>query len=114
MRSCSRSACWADGNWQFVAQVAFYCALAGAFNMFMGLTGYVDFGYVAFVGVGSYGMAVAVSHYWQTGPWVVLIGVGFALVAATVLALTVGAVALRLRGAYFAIATVGVNEGLRT
>jgi branched-chain amino acid transport system permease protein len=31
----------------------------------------------------------------------------------TLLALAVGAVALRLRGAYFAIATIGVNEGFR-
>lgn len=105
--------CVGDGNWQLVAQIAFYCALAGAFNMFMGLTGYVDFGYVAFVGVGSYGMAVAVSQYAESGPWVLAIGIGFSLLAATVLALTVGAVALRLRGAYFAIATVGVNEGMR-
>ena len=105
--------CAADGNWQLVAQIAFYCALAGAFNMFMGLTGYVDFGYVAFVGVGSYGMAIAVSEYSAAGPWVLAIGLGFSLLAATMLALTVGAVALRLRGAYFAIATVGVNEGMR-
>lgn len=32
---------------------------------------------------------------------------------ATLLSLAVGAVALRLRGAYFAIATIGVNEGFR-
>jgi branched-chain amino acid transport system permease protein len=105
--------CAAQGNWQLAAQIAFYCALAGAFNMFMGLTGYVDFGYVAFVGVGSYGMAFAISSYAHLGPWVLVVGLTFSLLAATLLALTVGAVALRLRGAYFAIATVGVNEGLR-
>ena len=32
---------------------------------------------------------------------------------ATLLSIAVGAVALRLRGAYFAIATIGVNEGFR-
>ena len=32
---------------------------------------------------------------------------------ATLLSLAVGSVALRLRGAYFAIATIGVNEGFR-
>ncbi len=35
------------------------------------------------------------------------------MVMSTLLALAVGAVALRLRGAYFAIATIGVNEGFR-
>ncbi len=101
------------GNWQLVAQIAFYCALAGAFNIFMGMTGYVDFGYVAFVGVGTYGMAVAVYYFPQTGMFVMLLGIVFSLLVATLLALAVGAVALRLRGAYFAIATVGVSEGLR-
>jgi len=101
------------GNRQLVSQIAFYCALAGAFNLFMGMTGYVDFGYVAFMGVGTYGMAVAVYHFPETGLAVTLLGAAFALLVSTLLALAVGAVALRLRGAYFAIATVGVNEGLR-
>jgi len=36
-----------------------------------------------------------------------------ALLMSTLLSMAVGAVALRLRGAYFAIATIGVNEGFR-
>jgi branched-chain amino acid transport system permease protein len=103
----------APGHWQLVAQIAFYCALAGALNIFMGMTGYVDFGYVAFVGVGTYGMAAAITYLPQAGSAVLLVGLIFALVAAAGLSLAVGAVALRLRGAYFAIATVGLSEGLR-
>ena len=33
------------GKWQLVSQLAFYCTLGQAFNLFMGMTGYVDFGY---------------------------------------------------------------------
>jgi branched-chain amino acid transport system permease protein len=44
---------------------------------------------------------------------VILIGFIAALFFSTSLSLAVGAVALRLRGAYFAIATIGVNEGFR-
>lgn len=102
-------------KWQLVAQLAFYCALGQAFNLFMGMTGYVDFGYVAFLGIGTYGMAVPIAALSDKGLGlgVIAIGIVLAVVFAMLLSLAVGAVALRLRGAYFAIATIGVNEGFR-
>jgi branched-chain amino acid transport system permease protein len=105
-----------SGMWQLVSMLLFYCALGQAFNIFLGMTGYVDFGYVAFMGVGTYGMAVAITsfaHIEGLGVFVIVIGFFMALLFSTLLSLAVGAVALRLRGAYFAIATIGVNEGLR-
>jgi branched-chain amino acid transport system permease protein len=103
------------GKWQLVSQLAFYCTLGQAFNLFMGMTGYVDFGYVAFMGVGTYGMAITIYHLSDKGLGFGLILIGFVLAVAfsIMLSLAVGAVALRLRGAYFAIATIGVNEGFR-
>lgn len=104
------------GMWQLMAMLAFYCAIGQAFNIFMGMTGYVDFGYVAFMGVGAYGMALSVQRLHTVegiGMGVVFLGLLLAVVLATLLSLAVGAVALRLRGAYFAIATIGVNEGFR-
>ncbi len=105
-----------SGMWQLVAMLLFYCALGQAFNIFLGMTGYVDFGYVAFMGVGTYGMALAITklaHIEGLGIAIIIIGFVMALFMATLLSLAVGAVALRLKGAYFAIATIGVNEGLR-
>jgi branched-chain amino acid transport system permease protein len=105
-----------SGMWQLVAMLLFYCALGQAFNIFLGMTGYVDFGYVAFMGVGTYGMALAISrmaHMEGLGIGIIIIGFLLALLFATLLSMAVGAVALRLRGAYFAIATIGVNEGFR-
>ncbi|MGB7971886.1 MAG: branched-chain amino acid ABC transporter permease [Candidatus Deferrimicrobiaceae bacterium] len=104
-----------EGKWQLIAMLAFYCALGQAFNLFMGMTGYVDFGYVAFLGVGTYGMAITISRLSDKGLglWLLVIGLLMAIGMATLLSLAVGAVALRLRGAYFAIATIGVNEGFR-
>ncbi len=103
------------GKWQLISQLAFYCALGQAFNMFMGMTGYVDFGYVAFMGVGTYGMAISIWGLYDKGlgVWLIIIGLLLAALFSTLLSLAVGAVALRLRGAYFAIATIGVNEGFR-
>lgn len=104
-----------EGVWQLIAMLAFYCALGQAFNIFLGMTGYVDFGYVAFLGVGTYGMALAISRFYDKGLglWLLALGLLMAIGIATLLSLAVGAVALRLRGAYFAIATIGVNEGFR-
>ncbi|MGD8387618.1 MAG: branched-chain amino acid ABC transporter permease [Desulfobacteraceae bacterium] len=105
-----------SGMWQLMAMLLFYCALGQAFNIFLGMTGYVDFGYVAFMGVGTYGMALSITHlvqYEGLGAWIIVIGFFMAILFSTVLSLAVGAVALRLRGAYFAIATIGVNEGFR-
>ena len=102
--------------WQLVAMLAFYCALGQAFNLFLGMTGYVDFGYVAFVGIGTYGMALSLSRLASVegiGFRALIIGLVAAATMSALLSLAVGAVALRLRGAYFAIATIGVNEGLR-
>jgi branched-chain amino acid transport system permease protein len=104
-----------EGKWQLIAMLAFYCAVGQAFNLFVGMTGYVDFGYVAFLGIGTYGMAIAISR-WSgqgLGLGLLVIGLLMAIGMATLLSLAVGAVALRLRGAYFAIATIGVNEGFR-
>jgi len=104
-----------EGKWQLIAMLAFYCAVGQAFNLFVGMTGYVDFGYVAFLGIGTYGMAIAISRWSDQGLGLGLLVIGLlmAIGMATLLSLAVGAVALRLRGAYFAIATIGVNEGFR-
>jgi branched-chain amino acid transport system permease protein len=104
------------GMWELMSMLAFYCALGQAFNIFLGMTGYVDFGYVAFMGVGTYGMAIGITRFAQfkgLGLGVIIIGLALAILMSTLLSLAVGAVALRLRGAYFAIATIGVNEGFR-
>ncbi|MBI5683425.1 MAG: branched-chain amino acid ABC transporter permease [Deltaproteobacteria bacterium] len=104
------------GMWQPMALLVFYAALGQAFNIFLGMTGYVDFGYVAFLAMGSYGMAITISnlHDIQWLGWgIVPIGLIAGLVMSALLSTAVGAIALRLRGAYFAIATIGVNEGFR-
>ena len=102
------------GMWQPVAFIMFYIALGQAFNIFLGLTGYVDFGYVAFLALGSYGMALSLQHFGpELGFGAIVFGIILGVVMSLLLSLAVGAVALRLRGAYFAIATIGVNEGFR-
>jgi len=104
------------GMWQMVALLAFYCALGQSWNIFMGMTGYVDFGYVTFIALGTYGMSLGISylyHFEWLGIGIIFIGILLALFLASLSALLEAFIALRLRGAYFAIACIGINEGLR-
>lgn len=90
-------------------QVFMWIALAGSWNLISGLTGYVSFGHVAFFGAGAYtGGILMASAGW---PWPVAALAGGAL--AGLLALIIGWPCLRLKGPYFAIAMLGLNEVLR-
>ncbi len=104
------------GMWQMAALLAFYCALGQSWNIFMGMTGYVDFGYVTFIALGAYGMALGI-YYFNTiegiGFGIIFIGWILALFLASLSALLEAFIALRLRGAYFAIACIGINEGVK-
>jgi len=92
-----------------ILQVFMWIALAGSWNLVSGLTGYVSFGHVAFFGAGAYAGGILITqHGW---PWpVASLGGG---AAALVLAAVIGGPCLRLKGPYFAIAMLGLNEVLR-
>src|SRR5437867_11449741 len=66
------------------------------------MTGYVSFGHVVFVGTGGYALGYGVK-VWNIAPFA---GVALGGVLGAVLALVIGVVTLRVRGAYFAIATL--------
>jgi branched-chain amino acid transport system permease protein len=88
--------------------------LTYSLNMVVGLTGYLSFGHVVFWGLGAYTAGAIVMA--RGGPiafnpyWVVPLGG----VVAMVFAAAVGYPTLRLRGAYFAIATVSINIAVQT
>jgi branched-chain amino acid transport system permease protein len=86
-----------------------FVALASSLNILLGYTGYVSFGHIVFFGIGGYvGFYCLSVLHWP----LVLAGLAGG-VAAAVLALGIGASVLRLRGAYFALATLGINEAMR-
>jgi len=83
--------------------------LASSLNILLGYTGYVNFGSIVFFGLGGYLGFYAVSQLgWHLAPAVLLGGV-----ASSLLALLLGSAVLRLRGAYFALATIGINEAMK-
>jgi branched-chain amino acid transport system permease protein len=90
-------------------QLFMWVALASSWNLISGLTGYVSFGHVAFFGAGAYAAGILVTTAGWPWPFAALAGG----VAGAVLALLIGAPCLRLKGPYFAIAMLGLNEVLR-
>lgn len=83
-------------------------ALASSLNIILGYTGYVSFGHVVFFGLGGYVGMLALSL--GAPLWLALPLGGL---AAGAMAFALGAAILRLRGAYFALATIGINEAMR-
>ena len=87
-----------------------FVVLATAWNILGGYAGYVNFGPPAFFGIGSYAAVVLFKSL--NAPLVVQIA-GAALMGG-LLGLGVGAMTLRLRGIFFAIATVAITFILET
>ena len=97
-----------DSVQRTLAGVFMFAALAQGWNIIGGFAGYPCFGQVVFFGLGGYTAAVLMVKagwaFWPTLPLATVIG--------TVFAVLVGTPLLRLRGHYFAIATLGVAEGM--
>lgn len=88
---------------------AIYAINAIGLNVQFGYTGLLNFGQVAFMLVGGYGLAISVAvfgvPFWG--------GVAIGLLASVALALLLGFPTLRLRADYLAIATIAAGEILR-
>lgn len=86
-----------------------FVTLASSLNLLLGYTGYVNFGHIVFFGLGGYTGFYLLS---QRGVSLYLAMLAGGLAAAA-LAAVLGLAILRLRGAYFALATIGINEAAR-
>jgi branched-chain amino acid transport system permease protein len=83
--------------------------MAQGWNFIGGYTGYAAFGNVAYFGIGAYTTGLLMIGKWHV-PFFPALAAG-ALLAALI-AILVGLPILRLKGHYFAIATLGVAEAL--
>ena len=89
--------------------VFLWISLAGCWNFMSGYTGYIDFGPVAYFGAGAYATAILMIRLDLPFPHsLALSGVICALLSAMI-----GWATLRIRGAYFAIATFAAAEALK-
>ncbi len=86
-----------------------YVALASSWNIVGGFTGYPSFATAAFFGIGAYACAVLRTTYGASLPVAWLAGA----IAAAIFALAIGPSILRLRGHYFAVASLVLAAVLR-
>lgn len=93
----------------FGLEAMVYALAAIGLNIHVGYTGLLNFGHIAFMAAGAYGLGMTV--YWMDlSFWLgIPIGIGYAVV----LALLLGIPTLRLRADYLAITTIAASEIVR-
>jgi branched-chain amino acid transport system permease protein len=87
---------------------AIYIILASNLNLMIGYAGYVNFGNIVFFGLGGYVCLYLVNDF----QWPLVLAAFAGGLAVSALALLFGLGILRLRGAFFALATIGVNQAI--
>jgi branched-chain amino acid transport system permease protein len=93
---------------QFGISALLLATVAQGWNIIGGYTGYPSFGNSVFFGLGSYGVGIAMVQFHL--PFVA--GLALGVLLAVVFAFLMGLAVLRLRGHYFAIATLALTQAM--
>jgi branched-chain amino acid transport system permease protein len=86
-----------------------YAYLTTSWNLVGGFAGVLPLGHAAFVGIGAYTSTILSLQY-GVSPWIGMIVGG---VLAAIVGIIIGLPTFKLRGAYFALATIAFGEGIR-
>jgi branched-chain amino acid transport system permease protein len=86
-----------------------YAYLTTSWNLVGGFAGVLPLGHAAFVGIGAYTSTVLSLQY-GISPW---IGMLIGAVLASGVGVIIGLPTFKMRGAYFALATIAFAEGIR-
>lgn len=102
----------------FATRILIFALFASSLNLLIGLGGMVSFGHAAYFGAGAYTVAI-LSYEMTAGADALLPGSDSALVVwplaalvGAMLALVIGAISLRTRGAYFIMITLAFAQML--
>ena len=87
----------------------YYAYLTTSWNLVGGFAGVLPLGHAAFVGIGAYTSTVLSLQY-GLSPWIGMIIGG---ILATIVGVLIGLPTFKMRGAYFALATIAFAEGFR-
>jgi branched-chain amino acid transport system permease protein len=87
----------------------FYAYLTTSWNLVGGFAGVLPLGHAAFVGIGAYTSTILFLQY-GISPWLGMLVGG---VLATLAGILIGLPTFKMRGAYFALATIAFAEGFR-
>jgi branched-chain amino acid transport system permease protein len=89
--------------------VIMWAVIGMAWNLLGGYCGQVSFGHAAFFGTGAYAAGILYQKLGLSAWW----GLPLSVVVVTIVSLIIGFICLRLRGPYFALATLAVGVILR-
>ena len=89
--------------------VYFYAYLTTSWNLVGGFAGVLPLGHAAFIGIGAYTSTILSLQY-GISPWLGMIVGGL---LASVVGILIGLPTFKMRGAYFALATIAFGEGIR-
>jgi branched-chain amino acid transport system permease protein len=86
-----------------------WVVIGGSWNLLAGYTGQVSFGHAVFFGVGAYTAGICASKLGISAWW----GMAFGGFTGALVGLLIGWICFRLRGPYFALATIAAGEIFR-
>ena len=98
-----------DYQLNLLFRIALFAAVGVAWNLVGGYAGQLSLGHAAFFGIGAYGLPLFADKLGVPIVLAIALGVLTAVAAAAV----IGRIAFRLRGPYFALATIAFAEVLR-
>ncbi len=96
---------------RFMTDVLLFAIMASSWNIIGGYTGYASFGNVVFFGLGAYLTAIFMAQDLLNLNF--FIAMFISAIASGVFAFLIGIPVLRLKGHYFAIATLGIAEAMK-
>jgi len=97
-----------SGYWvRVITTIFMYAVIAQGMNIMSGYMGYLPFGNAMFFGIGAYITAIGMS---KGLPFLVV--APLAAITAILFSILLGLPVLRLRGHYFAIATIGMSAAI--
>ncbi|EIM94746.1 branched-chain amino acid ABC transporter permease [Paraburkholderia hospita] len=97
---------WLGGYTALGTRVVVMALAAMALNFLLGFTGVLSFGHAAYFGLGAYGVGMTIRYLVPSTPLGIAVGIATGTLAAAV----IGALIVRLRGVYFAMATIAFGQ----
>ncbi|SFU24068.1 amino acid/amide ABC transporter membrane protein 2, HAAT family [Paraburkholderia aspalathi] len=97
---------WIGGYTALGTRLLVMALAAMSLNFLLGFTGVLSFGHAAYFGLGAYGAGMTIRYLVPSTPIGILVGIAVGTLAAAI----IGALIVRLRGVYFAMATIAFGQ----
>jgi branched-chain amino acid transport system permease protein len=95
--------------YRILSMIFLWIGLSSAWNLTSGFTGYIDFGSVGYFGIGNYATALLMTK----GGINFFLAIIISGLMSGLIALLIGKYTMKLRGAYFGIATLAFAEAVK-